>query len=105
LIDYLSENRDTPRRIREILLPLCLKHKVVTREMIKEELINKGEANDEGKAGRILTTISREIGYAPRDYLRQIIKYDKLNDWEKENYRIVENYKNLVQSILNDLKK
>ena len=48
LIDYLSENRDTPRRIREILLPLCLKHKVVTKEMIKEELINKGEANDEG---------------------------------------------------------
>ncbi len=38
---YLSENRTTPRRIRDILLPLCLKHKVVTREMIKKELINK----------------------------------------------------------------
>ena len=73
LIGYLSENRDTPHRIREILLPLCLKHEVVTREMIKKELIRRGEADDEGKAGRILTTISKEIGYKPRDYLRQII--------------------------------
>jgi len=77
LIRYLSEDRDTPRRIREILLPLCLKHGIVTREMIKEELIKKGEADDESKAGKILTTISKEVGYKPRDYLRQIIKYDK----------------------------
>lgn len=105
LIDYLSENRDTPRRIREILLPLCLKHKLVTREMIKEELIKKGEADDEGKAGRILTTISKEIGYAPRDYLRQIIQYDKPNPWEKENYRLIEDYKDLVRSVLENLNK
>jgi len=102
---YLSENRTTPRRIRDILLPLCLKHKVVTREMVKKELINKGEAEDEGKAGIILTTISREIGIERRDYLRQIIRYDKPNPWEKENYRLVEDYKGLVKSILEELKK
>ena len=105
LIDYLSENRDTPRRIREILLPLCLKCKLVTRKMIKEELIKKGEADDEGKAGRILTTISKEIGYAPRDYLRQIIQYNKPNPWEKENYRLIEDYKDLVRSVLENLNK
>lgn len=102
---YLSENRTTPRRIRDILLPLCLKHKVVTREMIKGELINKGEAVDEGKAGIILTTISREIGIERRDYLRQVIRYDKPNPWEKENYRLVEDYKDLVKTVLEDLKK
>ncbi|MHA1877867.1 MAG: hypothetical protein ACTSUC_15605 [Promethearchaeota archaeon] len=102
---YLSENRTTPRRIRDILLPLCLKDKVVTREMIKKELINKGEAEDEGKAGIILTTISREIGIERRDYLRQIIRYDKPNPWEKENYRLEEDYKDLVKGILEELKK
>ena len=105
LIGYLSENRDTPHRIREILLPLCLKHEVVTREMIKKELIRRGEADDEGKAGRILTTISKEIGYKPRDYLRQIIQYDKPNPWEKENYRLVKDYKDLVQNVLENLSK
>ena len=102
---YLSENRTTPRRIREILLPLCLKHKVVTREMIKKELINKGEAKDEGKAGIILTTISREIGIERRDYLRQIIRYDKPNPWERENYKLVDEYKDLVKNILEELSK
>ena len=105
LKEYLSEERTTPRRIRDILLPLCLKHKVVTREMIKKELINRGEAEDEGKAGTILTTISREIGIEKRDYLRQIIRYDKPNPWEKENYRLVEDYKDLVKNILNELRK
>jgi ribosomal protein S24E len=102
---YLSENRTTPRRIREILLPLCLKYEVVTREMIKEELIKKGEAEDKGEAGIIVTTISREIGIEQRDYLRQIIKYDKPNPWEKENYRLVEEYKDLVKCVLEDLNK
>jgi len=100
---YLSENRTTPRRIKEILLPLCLKHKIVTREMIKKELINRGETEDEGKAGIILTTISREIGIERRDYLRQIIRYDKPNPWEKENYRLVEDYKDLVKDVLDEL--
>jgi hypothetical protein len=102
---YLSENRTTPQRIREILLPLCLKCEVVTREMIKEELIKRGEAEDKGKAGIIVTTISREIGIEQRDYLRQIIEYDKPNPWEKENYRLVEEYKDLVKRVLEDLNK
>jgi len=105
LMEYLSENRTTPRRIRGILLPLCIRHKIVTREMVKKELINKGEADDEGKAGIILTTMSREIGIEKRNYLRQVIRYDKPNPWEKENYRLVEEHKDLVQSILDELNK
>ncbi len=102
---YLSEERKTPRRIREILLPLLLKYDVVKREMIKKELIRRGEAEDEGKAGIILTTISREIGIERRDYLRQIIKYDKPTPLEKENYRLEEKYKDLVKNILDELNK
>lgn len=105
LTKYLSENRVSSKRIREILLPICLKNPVVTREMIKKELVEKGEAKDEGKAGIILTTISNEIGREGRDHLRQIIKYDKPNPWEKENYRLEERYKELVRNILSELDK
>ena len=73
--------------------------------MIKRELINRGEAEDEGKAGIILTSILREIGIERRDYLRQIIRYDKPNPWEKENYRLVDDYKKLVKEILSELKQ
>ena len=104
LRSYLNENRITPRRIRDILLPLCLRNEVVTRDMIKNELIRRGEAPDEGKAGIILTTISREIGIKQRDYLRQIIAYDRPNPWEKDNYRIVDKYRPLVEKILSELK-
>ena len=107
LTNYLSEDRTTPRRIREILLPLCLRHEVVNREMIKKELLKRGEAKDDTQAGIILTTISREIGIAKRDYLRQIIQYEKdpSKPWEKENYGLVERHKDLVKSVLEELSK
>jgi hypothetical protein len=104
LIDYLSQNKDTPRWIRKILLPLCLQNETVTREMIKNKLIQEKEANDEGKAGRILTVISKVIGLKENDFLRQIIRYNKSNS-EKENYRIPEEYRKLVENVLAYLEK
>ncbi|HID27543.1 MAG TPA: hypothetical protein EYP22_06950 [Methanosarcinales archaeon] len=103
LKQYLSEDRATPRRIRDILLPLCLEHETVTRNMIKKELVDKGDADEEGMAGIILTTISRELGIKQRDYLRQIIRYDKVGG-EKENYRIEEQYKEIVRRLVEELK-
>jgi hypothetical protein len=103
LSSYLSEHRLTPRRMKNILFPLCLKHNIVTREMIKKSLIQNGEAKDDGKAGIILTTISREIGIEQRDYLRQVIEYDRPNPWEKDNYRIREEYKDTVKKLLENL--
>ena len=100
--NYLSKERTTPRRIREVLIPLCLEHKVVTRDDIKRELVQKGEATDEGQVGRILTTISREIGIEKRIYLRQIICYDKQN-WEKENFRVEERYRSMINEWLDTL--
>jgi len=103
LRNYLLENRATPRRIRTILLPLCLKSDVVTRDNIKKEMIKNNEAQDENKAGLILTTISRELGIKKRDYLRQIIQYERPNPWEKENYQLTEEYKEMVKTLLDDL--
>jgi len=100
LSEYLSDRRDVPRRIREVLLPLCLNHEPVKRDEIKNELVKRREAEDKGQAGRILTTISRELGFESRDYLRQVIQYDKPNPWEKEDYRIEEKYKNMIKELL-----
>lgn len=99
---YLSENRKTPQRIKNILLPLCLKNSIVTRDMIKEGLVNdkSEDVEDKGKAGLILTTISREIGFPSRDYLRQIIAYEKPNPWEKENFRIVEEFREIIEELI-----
>jgi hypothetical protein len=105
LLKYLSEDRPVPKRIRTILLPLCLEHPIVTRNMIKEELLKRGEAEDETLAGKIITSISKEIGIAKRDYLRQILRYDKISKDQKENYRISEEYKQLVKEILSELNK
>lgn len=104
LKDYLLEPRATPRRIRNVLLPLCLESGTVERERIKEELVRQKEAEDEGKAGTIITTLSRELGIVRRDYLRQIIRYDKISSWEKENYRVEEPYRELVRTLLEELK-
>lgn len=103
LENYLTEDRKTPKRIRDILLPLCLEEDVVNREMIKEKLVQHGEAENEGKAGIILTTISREIGIKKRDWLRQIIHYEHPeHSWEKDNYQIREGYEELVREVLGD---
>jgi len=104
LKEYLSENRETPLRIKKILLPLCLDHEPVKRDEIIRDLIKKREAENEGQAGRVLTTISRELGIKPRDYLRQVIRYEKPNPWEKENYRIEEKYKGMIKDLLSKLK-
>lgn len=99
LSDYFKKGGITSKRIKNILIPLCIENPIVSREMIKEELIRQEEAS-EGKAGIIVTTISKEIGFAPKDYLRQIIRYEKPNPWEKENYRLVEDYKEMVKELL-----
>ncbi|MCK9151549.1 endonuclease NucS domain-containing protein [Methanobacterium alcaliphilum] len=100
LKNYFLDKRPTPLRIKNILIPLCIKNKVVTREMIKEKLIRDGEAINVGKAGLILTTMSREIGIAERDYLRQIISYERPNSWEKENYKLVDEFKQTVRELI-----
>lgn len=103
LSDYFKKGGITSKRIKNILIPLCLEHSTVSREMIKEELIKQEEASEYGKAGIIVTTISKEIGFAPKDYLRQIIQYEKPKPSEKENYRLVEEYKDMVQKLLEEL--
>ncbi len=101
---YFSKEGRVRLLIKDILLPLCFKHKEVTREMIIKELEEKdAEVRKKRKdPGTVLSTISREIGYDKRDYLRQIIKYDRTpgKEHEKDNYRLELRYRELVEKTL-----
>ena len=57
--------------------------------------IKRGFAPSSGKDG---------LGIKQRDYLRQVIRYEKPYPWEKENYRIEEKYKGIVKDLLSELK-
>lgn len=104
LIQYLSKDLVSARRIRDILFPVCLEHSKVQREQLKEEFVMRGAAEDTLKAGFYLSLISGQIGMEKNDFLRQVIGYEYPNyDWEKDNYHIREEYRGLVESVFKEL--
>jgi len=106
LIDYLSKNMVSARRIREVLLPVCLDFSKVKREQLKEEFVKRGSAEDTTLAGYYLTLVSGQVGREKNDFLRQIIGYEyPTNSWEKDNYHIREGYNHFVKDILKELEE
>jgi len=105
LIQYLSQDLSSAQRIRDYFLPILLKNKVVTREEMRKEFIAMGAA-DEGQVGYFLALISNQLGFKWNDYLRQVISYDFPNNkWEKDNFAIRPEYRELVKEVLDGLKK
>ncbi len=103
LKSYLDSDRATPRRVRTVLLPLCLAKPVVSRDDLINRLVESKEAKDERQAGFIVTTISRELGMAKRGYLRQLIKYERPEgNWIKDNYRVADEHRGLVEGLLSE---
>jgi len=103
---YLSQDLYSARRIRDVLLPVCLKRNSVTREELKEEFVKCGEADSVRQAGYFLSLISQQVGMKKNDFLRQIIGYEYPNNpWEKDNYRIRNECKELVAEVLSELEK
>jgi hypothetical protein len=106
LSEYLSTNLVSSQRIREFFLPLLLEKGQITRDQLRKEFVRLGAAPDESQAGYFLSLISVQLGHKWRDYLRQIVSYDYPNHpWEKDNFKIREDYKDLVREILRKLKK
>lgn len=100
LSHYLSQDLYSAQRIRDCFLPILLKNKVVTREEMRKEFIKTGGA-DESQAGYFLALISTQLGLKRNDYLRQVISYEFPNHkWEKDNFGIRPQYRELVQNVL-----
>lgn len=101
---YLQQDLWSAKRIRKVLLPACLEHGTVTRELLKEKFVQQKMAEDMRQAGSFLSLISTQLGMANNDFLRQVIGYSYPNySWEKNNYHIRDGYEDLVRSVLKDL--
>ncbi|WP_456427495.1 endonuclease NucS domain-containing protein [Rhodocaloribacter sp.] len=101
---YLAQDSlVSAQRIRDVLLPACLEQDIVTRDTLKQEFVRKGAADDISKAGYMLSVISGQIGIQKNDFLRQVIGYGYPNNpWEKDNYFIRPEYKDLVHEVLSE---
>lgn len=104
LIEYLSKNLYSAQRIREYFLPILLEKGKISREELKKEFVKRKAAPDESQAGYFLSLISNQLGHKWKDYLRQIISYGFPNHpWEKDNFQIKDEYKELVKKVLNKI--
>lgn len=105
LLAYFSRDRVTNSRMRDILLPACLKTKVLTRDQLKRAFIAFDSSYDESKIGYYLTQISVQLGMKKNDFLRQVLAYGyPRHRWEKDNFSIKEPYRDLVGEVLEELK-
>jgi hypothetical protein len=87
-------------------MPSLLKHKKLSRIQLKEELIKNDTSLDPAKAGYYVTGISMQLGLKKNDFLRQVISYGTPTySWEKDNFSLNDEYKDLVKEVLEELKK
>jgi len=106
LKEYLSKDLYSSQRIKDFFLPVLLKRGIVTREQMRIEFVKMGAAEDESQAGYFLSLISSQLGHEWKDYLRQVISYEfPNNEWEKDNFKIRDEYKDLVEEVITELKK
>lgn len=106
LISYFSKKIYSAVRIKNIILPYLLEHnKKVNREEIKNEFVRLNAAENLTQAGQILSVISNQLGQKEKDFLRQIISYEYPNNtWEKDNFYLKDEYKDMVEDIIQELK-
>jgi hypothetical protein len=109
LLDYLSRDRVTNRRMRDILLPALLKIKepeTLSRDQLSIKFVEFDQNCNESKVGFYLTSISSQLGMKKNDFLRQVVAYEyPRHHWEKDNFSIRPKYRYTVADILEELKK
>lgn len=108
LSDYLSRERVTNRRMRDILFPALLKvneQDKLSRGQLKDAFIAFDPNYDESKVGYYLTQISSQLGMKKNDFLRQVVSYEyPRHHWEKDNFLIRPKYRDVVNEVLYELK-
>jgi hypothetical protein len=105
LRDYLSREKVTQKRMREIIFPALLKTKILSRDQMKKAFVEYDSNCDESKVGFYLTLVSSQLGMKKNDFLRQVLSYEyPKHHWEKDNFAIREQYRDLVQEVLDEIK-
>ena len=101
---YFKRANYSANRMKNVLLPALLTKKQITRNQLKKEFVKTGEAPDESQAGYFIALISNQLGHAKKDFLRQIISYEYPdNHWTKDNFKLREGYRELVEELINEL--
>jgi hypothetical protein len=74
------------------------------REEIKERLFESGVGSDIGQTGRYLSNISQFLTKKSNPHLRQVIEFDTGGGLGevKDNYRILPEYRELLQRLVNE---
>ncbi|HEX41644.1 MAG TPA: DUF91 domain-containing protein [Phycisphaerales bacterium] len=104
LREYLLRQRVTNQRFRDVLLPAILKRNTLTREQLKEEILGYDSTLDASKVGYQVSTMSSQLGMTKNAFLRQIIAYEYPNhSWEKDNFSLRAEYRDLIREILAEL--
>jgi hypothetical protein len=105
LLDYLAGGSITGNRIRDILLPACLKNTALTVEQFRKAFVEFDSNYDEEKIPCYITQLSAQLGVKKNDFLRQVIEYEYPHrHWEKDNFSIKDQYRQLVAEVLEQLK-
>lgn len=105
LREYFVREKVTNQRMRDIVFPALLSTKVVTREALKKAFVRFDPQYDQSKIGHYLTLVSSQLGMKKNDFLRQVVAYDyPRHRWEKDNFSIHEEYRELVGDLLSSLK-
>ena len=106
LLEYLSRDNVTNQRMRDILLPALLKTKVLSRDQLKKAFVDFDPRHDESKVGYYLSLVSSQLGMKKNDFLRQVVAYEyPRHHWEKDNFAIRPEYRDLVKEVLEELKE
>lgn len=105
LKQYLSQNLWSCQRIRKVLIPVLLRDGRATRDLLKEEFVRLGMADNVNQAGYFLALISQQMGMAKNDFLRQVIGYELHPDhpWLKEVYYLKDEYRELLDEVASEL--
>lgn len=105
LVEYLTRDRVTNRRMRDIFFPALLKTKVLTRDQMIKAFIEFDPNYDESKVGYYLSLVSSQLGMKKNDFLRQVVAYEyPRHNWEKDNFSIREQYRDFVKEVLGEAK-
>jgi len=106
LLEYLSRDNVTNQRMRDILLPALLKTKVLSRDQLKKAFVDFDPRHDDSKVGYYLSLVSSQLGMKKNDFLRQVVAYEyPRHHWEKDNFAIRSEYRDLVKEVLEELKE
>ena len=104
LTSYLSRKRVTNERTLQVFLPILLTKKTLTRVELKAEYQKQVPEDEVSKVGYYISMISGQLSRKANDFLRQVISYGYPNHtWEKDNFALRDEYRNLVKEIVERL--